>query len=207
MKILVAINSPISDYSKIKKKTSHYDLVIAADGAARHLQALSITPDIIIGDFDSFKTIPKEWKKVELIKYSKEKDVSDGELAINLASKKKPKELDIIGLTGGALDHTIANLELLKKIPIDIDVNILNEDETIYRVTLEKEINTISGNFISIIDFQGTPLITLKGLKYKLPNNQFKSPTHGLSNVAEGKKIKISLSTKGIILCLVYSRK
>lgn len=207
MKILAAIDAPINDYSKIKKKISDYDLVIAADGAARHLQALSITPDIIIGDFDSFKTIPKDWKTVELIKYPQEKDISDGELAIKLATEKGAKEIDLIGLTGGALDHTIANLELLKKIPFDIEVKILNEDEIVHRITSEKEINTISGDLVSVIDIQGLASITTEGLKYNLLNSPLKSPTHGISNVVEGNKFKISLSAGGIILCFVHSRK
>ena len=207
MKILVAIDAPINDYSKIKKKASNYDLVIAADGAARHLQALSITPDIIIGDFDSFKSIPKEWKKVELIKYPKQKDVTDGELAINLAVEKGASEIDIIGLTGGYLDHTLANLELLKFIPKNIKVTSFSEDETVYRITGQRTIQAMAGDRLSILNLVGTPKIKTTGLKYNLDNSVLKSPTHGISNEAKGNKINVSISGEGMIMLIAYSRK
>lgn len=205
MKILVAIDAPIDNYSKIKKKISRYDLIIAADGAARHLQALSLTPSIIVGDFDSFRSVPKEWKRVELIKYPKEKDVSDGELAINLAIEKGAKVLDIIGLTGGALDHTIANLEVFRRIPRNIEATVLNENKTIYRITSDKEIVSSRGKGFSIIDINGNSRITSRGLKYELSDSLLKSPTHGLSNIAVGNEVKISVANGGMILVIDFA--
>ena len=35
-------------------------LIIAADGGLRHTQALELTPDIILGDFDSLGYIPND---------------------------------------------------------------------------------------------------------------------------------------------------
>ena len=34
------------------------DLVIAADGGLRHLQSLGVSPDVILGDFDSLGYVP-----------------------------------------------------------------------------------------------------------------------------------------------------
>jgi thiamine pyrophosphokinase len=207
VKILVAIDAPINDYTKIKNRLSKYDSIIAADGAARHLHALSLIPNIIIGDFDSFKTIPKEWKSVELIKLPAEKDISDGELAINLAIEKGAKQLDLIGLTGGALDHTIANIEILKHISRNIDVNVVNEDEIIYRVTGKKEIDTMAGSRISIIDLTGSTILSTEGLKHELKNESLKTLTHGISNICKSAKTNISLDESGMILLFDYSSK
>ena len=47
------------------------DFIIAADAGYRHLQALGIPPDMLIGDFDSLGEVPKG---VELLRFPVMKD-------------------------------------------------------------------------------------------------------------------------------------
>ena len=54
-------------------------LVIAADGGLRHTQALGLTPDIILGDFDSLGYIPTDSRV-----YPVEKDDTDAMLAVRV---------------------------------------------------------------------------------------------------------------------------
>ena len=84
--------------------------VIAADGGLDKLNALHITPDLILGDFDSLGDRPMG---ENVLTFPVEKDDTDTMLAIKEAVKRGYKTLYISGGVGGRLDHTIANIQSL----------------------------------------------------------------------------------------------
>lgn len=89
---------------------------IGADRGALSLIQQGIVPDIAVGDFDSVTE-----EELQLIKnksaifciYQQEKDETDLELAIMEAMKQDPDVVYLYGVTGGRLDHELANLQLL----------------------------------------------------------------------------------------------
>ena len=86
------------------------DLIIAADGGVEHIRRLSLTPDVILGDFDSLGYVP-EGAKV----FPVEKDDTDAMLAVRKGLELGCREFLLYGcLDGPRLDHTVANLQLLQ---------------------------------------------------------------------------------------------
>lgn len=86
------------------------DLVIAADGGLNHTKALGITPDYVLGDFDSLGYVP-EGAQV----FPVEKDDSDAMLAVRKGLKLGFREFVLYGcLEGKRLDHTVANFQTLQ---------------------------------------------------------------------------------------------
>ena len=86
------------------------DLVIAADGGYRHTQTLGITPDHVLGDFDSLGFVP-EGAAV----FPKEKDDTDTLLALRHGISLGCKEFYLYGAMGGSRpDHTMANYQALQ---------------------------------------------------------------------------------------------
>ncbi|MGP4078111.1 thiamine diphosphokinase [Halobacillus sp. K22] len=89
---------------------------IGADQGAEVLLEHNICPDVSIGDFDSVNHATlKEIKdhSLHFKKYPNEKDETDLELAINQALNWKPEHILLFGVTGGRIDHSMANLQLL----------------------------------------------------------------------------------------------
>lgn len=85
------------------------DFIIAADGGLRHVQALGLEPDAIIGDFDSLGYVPEKG-----VVYPVEKDDTDSMLAVRLGLEKGFTEFMIYGgMDGKRLDHTVANFQTL----------------------------------------------------------------------------------------------
>ena len=85
------------------------DFVIAADGGLRHTQALGLTPDCILGDFDSLGYVP-EGARV----FPVEKDDTDSMLAIREGLSRGYREFTLYGaLDGERLDLTVANYQAL----------------------------------------------------------------------------------------------
>ena len=87
------------------------DLVIAADAGYRSCREAGITPDLLLGDFDSMDQ-PPDFPNV--LRSPVEKDDTDTMLAVKTALDNGCKEIYLYGGTGGIrLDHTLANLQSL----------------------------------------------------------------------------------------------
>ncbi len=85
------------------------DLIIAADGGLAHLDALSIQPDVVLGDFDSLGYVPGNAHVFPV-----EKDDTDAMLALRYGLERGFRRFLLYGsLDGPRLDHTVANLQSL----------------------------------------------------------------------------------------------
>ena len=86
------------------------DLIIAADGGLRHTQALGLTPEVILGDFDSLGYVP-EGANV----FPVEKDDTDAMLAVRRGLSMGADRFLLYGsVDGPRLDHTVANFQTLQ---------------------------------------------------------------------------------------------
>ena len=90
--------------------SGHPAFVIAADQGLRHLEAAGISPDLIVGDFDSLGTVPAG---ENVIRHPVEKDDTDMMLAIKAGLARGCRTFVLYGGLGGRLDHTYANLQAL----------------------------------------------------------------------------------------------
>ncbi|WP_226578620.1 thiamine diphosphokinase [Halobacillus litoralis] len=91
-------------------------LWIGADQGAEVLIENGIAPDLAIGDFDSvteasFAKIKEQAERV--VTYPDEKDETDLELAVNEALEREAQHILLFGVTGGRMDHSQANIQLL----------------------------------------------------------------------------------------------
>lgn len=87
------------------------DFVIAADAGYQVCQREEITPDLLLGDFDSMEP-PAEFP--HLCRLPVEKDETDTMAAIRIGLERGCTDFLIYGGTGGKrLDHTLANLQSL----------------------------------------------------------------------------------------------
>ena len=84
---------------------------ICADSGLRLAAALRITPDLVLGDFDSLGYVPEGFACEVL---PAEKDDTDTVYAVRTALRKGFRDIRIYGAFGGRLDHTFANLQTLE---------------------------------------------------------------------------------------------
>ncbi len=86
------------------------DYILAADGGLRHLEKLGLTPNGILGDFDSLGYIPAGAEVFPV-----EKDDTDAMLAARKGLELGYRDFLFYGsLDGPRLDHTIANFQTLQ---------------------------------------------------------------------------------------------
>lgn len=172
---------------------------------------MKIQPTYIVGDFDSVNTdVLKQYESsnVKIKKLIPEKDFTDTEAALDLAIKINSNMITIIGAIGTRLDHTIANIHILKcALEKNIEAKIINENNEIRLV--RKNITLANDNrykYISLIPLTTEVTgITLKGFKYPLENYTLKIGTSlGVSN--EQTENIATINLKSGILIVIKSK-
>ncbi|HHT78899.1 MAG TPA: thiamine diphosphokinase [Actinobacteria bacterium] len=210
---LIISNGEIKDFQKIKSNLENYydldkdTLIISADGAVSLCRNMDLCPDIIIGDMDSAAENDIEYfvtinRKAEIIKFSKNKDESDTQLAIDYAVKKGCRQIIIAGALGNRIDHSLANIfNLFSENYNGIDLKIMDENFEISVLRQSTSISGRTGKKISV--FSMTPytfFINTEGLKYKLKNEKLLfSPIRGLSNIFTDDVARMDFS-EGVLL-------
>lgn len=153
-----------------------YDRILAADSGMNALYAAAVTPDIIIGDFDSadkkILAFFHQNKEIDFCTLNPEKDDTDTEFAIRESIRRGADSITIIGGTGTRLDHVLGNISLLGiGLEEGVRMELLDAHNRIcmidHSVTLKKKEQY--GNYLSLIPYNGNVTgVTLKGLKYPL---------------------------------------
>jgi thiamine pyrophosphokinase len=96
---------------------SSNDFIVAADGGYQHLIRLGIQPNLLIGDFDSLPSALRDraiQEGIPIITWPRDKDQTDGEIALREAINHDCNHLVFFGSWGGQrVDHSMANLMLL----------------------------------------------------------------------------------------------
>jgi len=193
----------------INYKSCNGDIYIAADSGIETALKFDINPDILIGDFDSIKTDKYNKYKTEnikIIKYPAIKDDTDSMLAVKHALELNYKNIVIIGGIDGRIDHTLANLSLLKYInnrgafgSITNGYNkisyLANSSFKIYKNYKYVSIMPVSSEINGL---------TLEGFKYNLNNAKvmFEEPYTVCNEIADDLSYgEIFISDGEILIC------
>lgn len=211
IKTLIITGGEVEE-SSINNLKEKYNYIIASDKGLEVIDRYSIKPNYIIGDFDSIdkKILDKyiENKDITIKKLNPEKDYTDTHMALKLAIDLKSTNITILGALGSRIDHTIANIHILKvALDNNVECRILNSKNEIQLVN-KKSIVKLNRNFkyVSLIPLTTKVKgITLKGFKYPLKNAKLKiGQSIGISNELIEEYAEINLK-KGILI-LIKSR-
>jgi len=168
------------------------DIFIAADSGIETAVKLNIKVDILMGDFDSIKFKKYKTEDIKIIKYPAIKDDTDSMLAVKYALELGYKNITIIGGLDGRIDHTLANLYLLKYIKNNGSFGCITNgyNKITYlknaSVKIYKEYKYVSVMPVSY-ELNG---VTLKGFKYNLENAKvkFEEPYTVCNEISEDSK-------------------
>ena len=180
------------------------DYCIAADGGLVHTEALGLTPDLILGDFDSLGYTP-----AGSTVFPVEKDDTDAMLAVKQGLELGYREFLLYGsLDGPRLDHSIANFQALQYLADRGARGILvGKTQTVTLVkdgtlTLPARDKGIVSVFCMGADARG---VTIKGLQYPLENGTLSAGFPlGVSNHFVGQTAEISVENGSLLV--IYDR-
>ena len=211
MKILLVINmraviigaGAVLSYSFYKKLDFSNDFIICADGGYDHCEKMGLSPNLILGDFDSVKLdLPIS---VETLTFPKEKDETDAFIATRIAVERGFKSIIYLGCLGNRLDHTLSNITMLKFcVDRGVFAEIIDENNCAFLINKNCHISGKAGDTISLLPMFGDAFgISSKGLYYPLNNESLESGTsRGISNVFMGDTAHIDIE-RGYLLCII----
>jgi thiamine pyrophosphokinase len=190
VRAVIFANGKIENHDEIAALMRSDDYVIAADGGAEHCQVLNVNPDAVIGDMDSITPLLLEkLRKIgaKIVSYPPDKDKTDLELAISYAQQIGADEIMLLGILGGRLDMSLANIHLLAKEEWNnISITVIEGMDTAYIISPGDLLLLAgkTGNKVSLIPLSGkVDGVFTKGLRWKLHDDVlYFGDTRGVSN-------------------------
>ena len=176
--------------------------VIAADSGIRHAATLGLVPELWTGDFDSVADeLRTAHKDIPTEIFPQDKDMTDGEIAVEAALARGAGELILVGAFGGpradhALLHLTAAVALAER-GLDIVLTSGTQEGTPLE-TGHTHFDYAPDTLFSIIGFSDISGLTLRGVRWPLTAH----------NVAFGSSLTLSneVQTGGLIVRLAAGR-
>ena len=178
------------------------DFVICCDAGFAAARDMSVVPDLIMGDFDSYcEPLPDN---VKVMRYPVEKDDTDSMLAVREGLKRGFTEFVLLFPLGGRLDHTIANIQTLAFLQEHgANGTLIGPRDTVRllknsAITLPRRENYT----LSVFAFRGSACgVSLKGVQYLLDNAEITEAFPiGLGNHILSEQAEISVSDGTLII-------
>lgn len=208
---IVVADAPVGDLEPFRDLLARADLVIAADGGARHVLALNLLPQLAVGDFDSLE--PDLFERlaaanVQIERHPAHKDETDLELALLQAIRRGATQIRVLAALGGRPDQHLANLQLLTHPALaHADVRLLHGHWQVFVIRTHARIVGTPGDTVSLLpvtdEVQG---IVTSGLHYPLRHETLRlGQARGVSNMLVGHEAVIRVAA-GLLLCMHETR-
>lgn len=184
--------------------------IIGVDKGCNVLYKYNITPNLIVGDFDSGDLKVVDYFKntgIEVRKYSTHKDYTDTHLAYNIAKELGDiKKIYLLGATGTRFDHSLGNLGLfLNSLEDEIYLEIVDDNNIMFIVDKK---TTIKNRKNKVLSFHGlsdeVKNFTIKNAKYELERYNLKllEPRAICNEFLDGEDVQIDFDSGKILVML-----
>jgi thiamine pyrophosphokinase len=177
------------------------DYVIAADGGFVHLEQAGITADLVIGDFDTLGCKPEHPNVITL---NTEKDDTDTFAAARAGIELGYRLFHIYCSTGGILDHTLANIQLLAYLAEhEMQGFLIDQDRVVTAITNSSlKLPPQPNGYVSVFSHSEKAAgVDITGLKYPLDNATLTNTFPlGVSNNFSGNEGKITVAEGTLII-------
>ncbi|MDJ0613146.1 MAG: thiamine diphosphokinase [Rhizobiaceae bacterium] len=149
--------------------------VLAADSGMRHASVLNIRPELWVGDFDSAgEELQKEFEDVERLGFDTDKDMTDGEIAIDAALERGATKLILVGAFGGErMEHEFCHLtQAVKLSRKGKKVEILDGTKEAHPIPTDNTLSLVTGpgKSFSVLAFSALSGLCISGAKWPLEN-------------------------------------
>ena len=211
MRVVVIANGPLLKHPLCEHLVTDNDVIVCADGGARKALALGFTPQVVIGDMDSMEAPLREQLQEEgcrFVEYPPRKDETDSELAIRYALSLGATEVVMLGMLGGRIDHTLANIMLLALPELgEVKVRLVEGHQEVLLIRDEVVIEGQPGDRLSLLPLSGHVFgIYTEGLEYPLHDGTLRfGAARGVSNVLTASQARVRVG-KGLLLAVHHCR-
>ena len=204
-KVLIVANGEWPGQFDVAHRAEAYRVVVALDGAANRLIESNAHLDVLLGDLDSVSESVLQQCKASgvTIVHTPDQQSSDISKGLDWVQKTYPdSEVDIIGVEIGRYDHHLAAYSALFE--CNSHATILLDGWQARRVSqTPTKVETRPNSIISLIPFGDVTGVTIKGCQFSLDNETLTTGTKGISNVATGPSITVSVESGDLLLLIM----
>jgi thiamine pyrophosphokinase len=186
--VLLLLNGDLREPAAVRALARKADLVVCADGGARHAKSLGIVPDAVVGDMDSLpRSLSRSWRRVAFIH---DLDESQGDLdkSLDFAEASGAGTVWIAGALGGGLDHELVNLAALERRGEKLAIAVVGGGLARLLGPGRHELGLRRGERFSLLAAPRAR-VTLTGARYGLRAETLTRGSRGLGNRAEGRAV------------------
>ena len=210
-KAVLFVNGCMAEPERFRDWIGADDYLVGVDGGAGHCLRMGLQPDVVIGDLDSLPESARrqlERAAVPFVRFPADKDKTDLELALSHVADQGWREAVLLGLWGGRLDQSVANLLLLVRYAETIRLTLATERETAYVLPAGAALRLTdrAGATASVLPLTAwVEGVSLTGMQYPLLNAQLRLGTSlGVSNAITEPEATVTLA-QGCVLVVVSS--
>ena len=210
MTCAILLNGEYEDEAYYLRAVDAAQAIVAADGGHAFLRRHGRWPALLIGDFDSLDAASVQEARaagVEVIEHPVRKDETDAELAVAQATARYPGEVVLLGALGGALDHVLGHLCILRGLAEAGRVGRIAAPglaATVLRAPATVRLGSAVGTRLSAVALSPDVVLTLRGLDYELTREPLPpSVCRGLGNRVASPAARIEL-LRGLLLVLAF---
>ena len=207
MRAAVFLNGSPDPPGLIRVVAGRDDLVVAADGGARHALGSGVVPDLIVGDLDSLgEELAREAERrgASLERHPARKDKMDGHLAVLAARRLGASAADLLCATGGRISALFAVPHVL------LAAERAGLSSTVvagwgWAFVVEDGSRTVEGgprDGVSIFPLSGPASgVTLEGFAYPLQEACLQpGDTLGFHNELTGREARVSVGSGTLLV-------
>lgn len=205
MHILLITNGPLPDPGIYAADLRRADCVICADGGANRACAAGIKPAYVIGDFDSLAEETRHRLAETKFISRPSQQATDLEKALRFALDLGAENITLLGVSGGRLDHQMANLSTVQKYSRAAVIEIKDASGWGRFIRGTHTFRTQIGQHISLFAFRKASGIRTQGLMYPLQSQSLAwGERTGQSNEAVAETVVISVKRGTLFVFLVW---
>lgn len=164
---------------------------LAVDGGYSFFRKAGIVPDVLIGDFDSLRRMPRSLPDTTtVLRFPAQKDKTDAHLAIDYCLEQGATEIDMVMPECGDMDHALGSILLLGLADLTtarLSRPMIRVVSRSYEVRLVADGKTVfshcAGDVVSVLPLSDRIVLTCRGTEYDVDGAKLRfGDSRGLRN-------------------------
>jgi len=205
---LVFAAAPLAATARMTARLAEFDwpYVVAADGGAASALAFGFQPDVVVGDLDSIDArVLAELRRrgVAIETHPRDKDATDGQLAIERALRTQPASVWLLGFLGGPrLDQALAHVLFLARVGTRAVMLDEHNEITLLQPGTSLAWPPEPNEVVSLIPLTAEVLgIQTHGLRWPLTGERLQlGDTRGVSNEPNAPEARVSIERGKLLI-------
>jgi thiamine pyrophosphokinase len=187
----------------LRRVAKQCDIVVAADGGAETARRYGVTPDLIIGDFDSVSgTTRRYFTHVQQQRVSRQ-DNTDLEKALDELLETGTTHVILLGVTGGRVDFTLGNFLSLWNYDRRMSIRVAGDGWFAVPVRRSLRVTAPASTIVSLLPAGSCSGVTLRGFRYPLTEASLGPGQIAVSNVVRTSPATVRIR-RGHLLAIVF---